>query len=527
MVIDGRLVGNLDVLEADLCVVGAGPAGISLAIEVARAGGTVCLLESGGRLPDRATDRLSDGARVGYWYYPLPATRGRAFGGTSLRWAATPMDRHEGWRARPLEAVDFERREEIPFSGWPFGYPTLRPFYERAQSICRLGPFDYELERWQTPDASPLSLDGDISTAIFQHGHDDFGSYFDEVSRSERVRLVLNSTAIEIVTDGPTGAVTEVVAAGRRPARFSVKARFYVLATGGIDNARLLLVSSRSQPAGLGNGEGLVGRFFMERLTARTGFIVPTKPDFFERIAYYAQRRVDGTTVGAVLCSSEDAVRREGLLQCAFHLVPDSRAGCSDGMRGAANVVRALRRRPIPPGIARQAGIAVRGLADVARARLPRRQDGRPEVVALRVQAEQAPNPDSRVSLDRARDAFGLPKARLDWRIGERDRWSIRRAQDLLDAELRARGLGRVEQRLGDESAPVLFLGTFHHMGTTRMHDSPREGVVDRNCRVHGIENLFVTGASVFPTSGFANPTLTVVALALRLADHVKERLAL
>jgi choline dehydrogenase-like flavoprotein len=349
--------------------------------------------------------------------------------------------------------------------------------------------------------------------------------YFDEVARSEHVRLVLNSTAVEIATDGPAGGVTKVVVANRRPARFSVKARYYVLAAGGIDNARLLLVSRRSQPAGLGNGEGLVGAFFMERMTGRTGFIVPATQDFFHRIAFYAQRKVDDTTVGAVLCSSADAVQREGLLQCAFYLVPDLRAGCSDGMRATANLARALRRRPLPPGITRQAATAVRGLPDVARARLRRRHHP-PEVVALRVQAEQAPNPDSRVSLDRTHDEFGIPRTRLDWRIGERDRWSIRRAQDMLDAELRSRGLGRVEQRLGDESPATLFLGSYHQMGTTRMHDSPRQGVVDRDCRVNGVENLYIAGASVFPTSGFANPTLTVVALALRLADHIKERLA-
>src|SRR4051794_18184634 len=482
MLVDARAAGEAGALEADVCVVGAGPAGITLALELARLGCRVCLLESGGRAPADAPEELSAGKSVGYWYYPLADTRARALGGTSVRWLSAPADAAEGWRARPLDPVDFECRADIPYSGWPFGYSELQPFYERAQRVCRLGPYDYTPERWETPDAQLLPLDGSITTAIFQHGFDDFGAYREELTRSERVQLVLDSTAIEIQTDGPAGGVTKVVVANRAQARFAAKARLYVLAAGGIENARLLLLSRRSQPAGIGNGEGLVGRFFMERLTGRTGFIAPARGDLLGRLALYDQVTVADTSVKAVLCPSADVVRREGLLNCGLYLVPDSRAGCSDGMRSAATLYRALRRRPLPDGLTSYAAAALRGLPDVARAeRRPR-----PEVIALRVQAEQAPNPESRVSLDNARDSFGLPRARVDWRITERDRWSVRRVQEILDDELRSRGLGRVEQKLGDESPASLFLGSFHHMGTTRMHGSPRRGVVDPNCQVHG-----------------------------------------
>jgi choline dehydrogenase-like flavoprotein len=527
MVVDARALGQGDVFETDVCVVGAGPAGITLALELARSGCRVCLLESGGRSDSAASEKLSAGKSVGYWYYSLADTRVRAFGGTSVRWLTSPADAAEGWRARPLDPVDFERRADMPYSGWPFGYSELRPFYERAHHVCRLGPYDYALARWETPDAQRLPLNGRITTAIFQHGFEGFASYYDEVARSERVQLVLNATVIEVETDGPAGGVTSVVVAPRPPVRVPVKARLYVLAAGGIENARLLLLSRRSQPAGLGNGEDLVGRFFMERLTGRIGFIAPPGGDFVGRLALYRQLQVADTSVKAVLCPSADVLRREGLLNCAFYLVPDSRAGCSDGVRAAATLYRALRRRPLPGGLAAHAGAALRGLPDIALAHAPTGRRPQPELVALRVQAEQAPNPESRVSLDEASDSFGLPRARVDWRIAERDRWSIRRVQEILDQELRSRGLGRVEKKLGDENPPSLFLGSFHHMGTTRMHESPKHGVVDQNCQVHGVENLFVAGSSVFPTSGFANPTLTIVALSLRLADHIKGRLAL
>ena len=138
MVIDGRTLGEADALEADVCIVGAGPAGITLALELARSGCRVCLLESGGRVPDAASARLSAARSVGYWYPPLPSTRGRGVGGTSLRWFSSDAEQAEGWRARPLDPVDFEGRAGIPYSGWPFGYPELEPFYEHAQRVCRL-----------------------------------------------------------------------------------------------------------------------------------------------------------------------------------------------------------------------------------------------------------------------------------------------------------------------------------------------------------------------------------------------------
>ena len=148
------------------------------------------------------------------------------------------------------------------------------------------------------------------------------------------------------------------------------------------------------------------------------------------------------------------------------------------------------------------------------------------KILALRAQAEQAPNPDSRVTLGTRRDRFGQPVARVDWRPAASDRASIRASQEVVDAALRTAGLGHVEFMLGDEDPPALLEGNFHHLGTTRMHPDPADGVVDADCRVHGVRNLYVAGSSVFPTYGCSNPTLTVVALALRLADHLKKQLA-
>ncbi len=129
------------------------------------------------------------------------------------------------------------------------------------------------------------------------------------------------------------------------------------------------------------------------------------------------------------------------------------------------------------------------------------------------------------MTLGTRRDPFGHPVARVDWRSEASDRASIRASQEIVDGAMRAAGLGHVELMLGDENPPALIEGNFHHLGTTRMHVDPAHGVVDADCRVHGMRNLYVAGSSVFPTYGCSNPTLTVVALALRLADHLKKQL--
>jgi len=523
MVIDGRSLTEADEVKADVCIVGAGPAGISIALDLARAGVEVCVLESGGRKPEAAAQKLNEGKSVGNWYYPLATTRSRSFGGTSAHWFRSQANMLEGWRARPLDPVDFEARPGLRYSGWPFGRNELEPFYERAQKVCQLGPYDYDLASWESEDARALRLDARTTSAIFHQGFDTFVSYFEELARTPRLRLILHATALQIETDDSAREVTRLVVGSLPSARFSVRARVYVLAAGGIESARLLLLSRGSQPSGLGNGEDLVGRFFMERLSGRTGYIAPAKPELLDQIALYAQRTIGSTVVHGVLCPSNDVVREEGILNCAFFLVPHAQPSGSEGVRSAATLYRALRRRPLPGNFVGHTRNVITGLDDIARmafGMLPGASQH--AIVALRVQAEQSPNPDSRVTLDSRRDQFGLPRVRLDWRINEFDRWSIRRVQDILDQKLRTAGLGRIEFKLGEETPPSLFLGNNHHVGTTRMHNDPKLGVVDANCRVHGVSNLFVAGSSVFPTSGYANPTLTVVALALRLAEHLQ-----
>ncbi|MBA2318851.1 MAG: GMC family oxidoreductase [Euzebyales bacterium] len=519
MKLDGRGLTDGAQLEFDVCIVGAGVAGITIARELEGCGLRVGVLESGGTEPQRSSRDAVRGPITGYSYYRHGLARARAFGGSSRLW---PLE--EGWRARPLDPIDFEVRPGIDPSGWPVTRDDLRTYYERAQRVCDLGPFSYEVADWQQPDTPPLPLDGSVSTTMFQLGSTDFGRYLTELERSEDIWLYLHATVVDIRTDNDATIVDRLVVAGDSGCRASVLARLFVLAGGGIDNPRLLLASRSRQRNGIGNEHDLVGRYFMERLSTRSGWIAPSDPALPARSGLYSTREAGSTRVEGTLRLHDEVIRREQLLNCVFFLLPRSRAFTAEGVRSAATLTKGRERTPRPADSLRHLRNIAVGAPSLLRLVCERLPGGRPSdmVLAVRPQAEQLPNPSSRVTLDRRKDRFGLSRAALCWRLSDLDRWSIRRSQDLLAAELRRCGIGTLQRPLGDEDPPALFEGNKHHMGTTRMHDDPRRGVVDRDCRVHGLANLYVAGSSVFPTAGASNPTLTIVALALRLAEHVK-----
>jgi choline dehydrogenase-like flavoprotein len=299
-----------------------------------------------------------------------------------------------------------------------------------------------------------------------------------------------------------------------------------VLAAGGIENPRLLLLSTSTHRRGLGNQRDLVGRFFAERMSARSGYLVAS-PELLQRTGFYQVHAARGFHVQGALRVTDAVQRRRQLLNCAFFLLPRDASMTAEAVRSLATLVKGLSRRPLPEAPLAHLRNLATGPGDLAALAVDRarRHDGR-KVLVLRFQAEQAPNPESRVTLAARRDPLGLPVPRLDWRMAASDRASVRASQELVSGALQAAGLGRVELLLGDERPPALIEGNYHHLGTTRMHPDPSQGVTDADCRVHGVRNLFVAGSSLFPTYGCSNPTLTIVALALRLADHLKKQLS-
>ncbi len=495
--LDAREVTHGTVLETDVAIVGAGAAGITLARELAGRPFQVCVLESGGLDLDKATQSLAGGESVGLPYYPLEATRLRYFGGTTNHWG--------GW-CRPLDPIDFEIRAWVPYSGWPFPKTRLDPYYQRAQAICQLGPFSYDAEAWEdSKDRRRLPFNGErVVSTMWQIGPPTrFGpAYRDDLARASNIRTYLYANVVELATTEHAGQVTRLRVAGLHGRVFWVTAKLFILAAGGIENARLLLLSSAVQQTGLGNRHNLVGRFFLEHPQLWSGPLLLSQPTI--PMALYNIQTVAQTTVAGCLTLAEEVQRRERLLNGCVFLHP-ALPGPDDELDAHLGQVIG----------------DIDALGESATGRGTRPPSAKRYRLFLR--PEPAPHPDSRVTLGEARDSLGQRRARLHWQLSPMIRQSVGRALEILGEETGRAGLGRVRVSRDDEqTAWARPQGGYHHMGTTRMHVDPKQGVVDADCRVHGLSNLFIAGSSVFPTAGYANPTLTIVALALRLADRIK-----
>jgi choline dehydrogenase-like flavoprotein len=529
---DARRLDDGSVIEVDLCIVGAGAAGIALARACVGQRWRGLLVESGGLSFAHRPQFLYIGDNVGTENYATSHSRFRVFGGSTTRW---------GGQCRPLDAIDFEPRQGVPHSGWPFGLADLEPWYREAHRVCQLGRETWHPEAWATNEMPALPVEGaGLETRIYQFSHpSDFGKvYRADLEAAANVDVLLQANLVEIEADAETRNVTGLALATFNNRRLRVTARAYVLACGGIENARLLLASNRVAAAGLGNGHDLVGRFFMDHAYFLTGHFLPADPGYDRTLHVIEGYSGVGwkQRAHAAFTLSEGVRRAEQLNGCAAYFLrrPNYKtlpAYFAPGTRSFNHLVEVMRHAAVPDRhFGRHLGRSLRGGRDVG-ITLGRqiREIIRPRPrLALRAVIEQTPRPDSRVTLGPRCDRFGLPRVRVDWRLNPSDRRGLERLRMLLAREVERRRLGRLVDDHSVDAAgwPNSMCGGKHHIGTTRMHEDPRQGVTDPDCRVHGLSNLYVAGSSLFPTSGYANPTLTIVALALRLADHLKVRLA-
>ncbi len=493
------LIGAQDLVEVgpvDVCIVGGGAAGITLARSFVGTRWRVLLLESGGPSFDARTHALYDTPVIGT-DYPIEASRLRYFGGTTNHWAG---------QSRPLDPIDFEERTWIPHSGWPIGHGDLEPWLDDAHTVCGLGPPEYDPHRWSTtlgPDfltGSPTleSRIFQLSTPIVRFA----AAYGDELAGADNVLVALGANASELLSDQRGQQITGVrVRWFDSDHTAEPRALAYVLACGAIENARLLLASNAVRPAGIGNDFDNVGRYFMEHPAYRAQRMLAT-PLFPSRgLDWTPSAEPDPPAVVIrAIGPSDAAVRRHELLRSMLIFY-----GRDDAL-GDEDADVAETEASVRAGLWRDDPSPTR------------------EVAATSI-FEQAPNPDSRIRLSEQRDALGNRKAELDWQLGEIDRDSVYRSTILIGEELARLGLARTQLRpwVSLFERPLLPGVGNHHIGTTRMSATSATGVVNRNCRVHDVDNLYVAGSSIFPTGGIANPTMNLVAFALRLADHIKQ----
>ena len=497
--LDARALPRGTTLTPDLAIVGGGPAGISLALALAEARIKVLPLESGGMDFSAPTQKLYDGSETGVRYIPLDATRLRYLGGSTNHWG--------GW-CRPLDEDDFEQRDWVAHSGWPYPRKVLAPYFPRAQALVEAGPFLYDgLSRYVPALGKPVRLgQGGVYTSFFQfskwkgnkqHLPTHFGErYAADLKKIPDLDVMLHANATRIGLAPDAASVAQLDMATLSGNRFTVRPRYTVLAAGAIETARLMLASDDVMKTGIGNGSDLVGRFFADHAIPRD---TATLVLFGGEIAPWY--KTDLTIHGAY---------------CRGTFSP------TQGFKRARHVLGSL------ATVEQHVKLDDLGKAAMAETAAALDVDAsNAKAYSLGCGLELMPDPDRRLTLTQDRDALGMPRLKLDMTISDGDFARYRETLTELGRQLLASrtGMIRLDRKTRAEWLAAMDWGN-HHLGTARMHENPKLGVTDADAKVHGIANLFVAGSSIFPTYGSSNPTMNLVATTLKLADHVKGLIA-
>lgn len=526
-------------LSVEFCLVGTGPVGIALALELERRGHDILVLESGDievKFCEASGAEIVDPLR----HVSMDLAVCRALGGTSWTW---------GGRCVPYDAVDWMQRDFVPEARWPIGPEEVTRWNQRAAEILNCG------EKIAIPYPSKL-IDGLKldSVECWSRRSQLMLDRREHILRSERIRISLNTT-VTGMNFSPDGMRVDSLEVSTPSGPYQVRARQYVLALGGVETTRFLLNVQQKWPAHFGGIDGPLGRFYMGHISGKIATVLLDHPrDILEldfkldasagafyrrRFMFSAEAQLRHQVLNTAFWPDNpafyDPSHRSGVLSAVFLALafpPTGRKLLPEGIRLAHTGSRPY---PLRAHIRNTVLGAPRAAADLYKIlrdcflRKPRKPgflvSNSGGCYALHYHAEQVPNPHSRITLSRERDSFGVARARIDLRYTDQDIESVIDSHRLLDEALRANGIGRLsfiypEEQLRDRVYAQAADG-YHQVGSTRMGTDPRTSVVDSDLRVHGVANLFVASSSVFPSTGQANSTFLAVTFALRLAEHL------
>jgi choline dehydrogenase-like flavoprotein len=565
--------------EADVVIIGGGKAGLTVAREFMNTATKVLIVESGLDTENVPHMELN---RVESLDEPMGeaalAFRAIFHGNNMLTYDALRQPYgircrmlggcpYWGGKSATFDDIDFTKRDWVPHSGWPISRESLKPYFQRAADLLNLGPNFYGEDLWALigPRVKRPPLDKSRLHSFFWQfarsriKHTEIMNLADEfkLESADNIRTLTDATVVHIDTDAAGTAFRGLELSTLDGARSYVTAKLCVLAAGGIENARLLLLSNRQHKAGLGNAHDVVGRYLMDHPGTRIGYFRKQDVKASNYLGFYTLPH-NGALVMYMhgLSFSPELQAREKLLNAAVYVLPE--IALDDPIEALKRLARF--RSPnyfadlwslvssiglLAKGVGLKIfyskffpGFLQKSIVDLFMAINPGfvvrefQSKGVPhklDCMAIHVMTEQQPNPESRIVLSETRDLLGLPAAKVQWKISEADRRNIVRIGQLLREELPKAGMPApvmadwiTENRPKD--APLVDMA--HMIGTTRMSDDPRFGVVDKECQVHGVNGLYIVGSSVFPTSSHVNPTLTLLSLAIRTADRLKQVLA-
>jgi choline dehydrogenase-like flavoprotein len=512
-------------VTADFCIIGAGAAGITIAREFLGTRHTVVVLEGGGVDSEADSQKLYESEVVGLPHTSVHEGRARILGGTTTLW---------GGQALRFGDFDLKERSWVPQSGWPISREELDPYYERAERVLHLGAHlsyhdlcaSFGVE---APAFNPEKLYMECSQ---WSPKPNFGkTYRNELKSAANISVLLHANVTAIVTNQSGTAVESIEFKTLGGKKGTAKARFYIVCCGGIETARVLLASNRIEPHGVGNRHDLVGRYFQEHVHLQYGNVVAKNriqlQNLFESFFAGGLKHAPLITLSEKMQVENKLLSIHGTV--IFEHAPDS------GIAAMKKLFRAVIGRSFSDTseLRRLIGTTLANpgeLFSLAYRLHVQKRAGTPKrgPIFIGAQCEMAPNPDSRITLNEARDHLGMPRVKLDWRLGEVERRTVLQYIATLASEFERLGLGSFDlKQVAILDDPTLWVerahDSAHHMGTTRMHETPQLGVVDPQCQVHGVDNLYIGSSAVFPTSARSNPTLTILALCLRMADRLKK----
>lgn len=549
MIIDARKLPSGTTIQGSICIVGGGAAGITLAKELSKCFNDIILLESGGLTLDTATQDLYKGEILDPNHGALEEQRQRQLGGTTNVW---------GGRCAPFDEIDFQTRSYVPDSGWIISKQDLEPYYAKAHDYCDLGRYTYDVKEaigadtpemipgWKTPEFTTDQLWLFSTPTNFKTKYRQF------LESSSKVTTYLYANCLKIFTNPEGNTIDRLECASLEKNYFTVQAQTYILAMGCLEVTRLLLLSNDIHSSGIGNQHDLVGRYYMGHISGDVGKVTFTPPE--GKVIWDYEKTLDGVYARRAISLTPQAQQEYQLMNLRAILTYPEMSDPSHGnsVLSTMYLVKSLLLLKQTSRIYYSKNLDTSGLNKTLMAHLvnivgdignlggfaykwitQRILSDRqlPSVVlgsksntyTLHFDAEQAPNYNSRVMLGNDFDTFGLNRLKVDWRYTDRDIQNVIESYKLMAKSLESTGAGKLKfdiQEMPNLIKQNLGVGS-HHIGTTRMADNPSQGVVNRDCQVHGINNLYLASSSVFPTSSYANPTLTIMAIALRLAEHL------